>query len=453
MNTTISLAEKYNRPVPRYTSYPTAPIWKGGVDVEDWKRAVSERMTVVNSKQGISLYVHLPFCESLCIYCGCNKKITTNHKVEEEYLEVLFKEWDLYVDLMGEAPVIRELHLGGGTPTFFSPENLERLVSGLLRRAVVHEDYAFSIEGHPNNTTREHLERLYALGFRRISYGVQDLNEEVQRIIHRIQPFERLRDATVAAREVGFTGINFDIIYGLPAQSQEHLRLTLLQSASLRPDRLAFYSYAHTPWISCSQRLIDERLLPKPSEKLALYGLGRELLASAGYFNIGMDHFALPGDELYKAWMNNSLHRNFMGYTTQNSGMLIGLGMSAISDTGRAFAQNEKTLGGYYRGVGAGRLPIAKGYFLSEEDVAFRRHILDIACKGYTMLEPRWSSVYAEWSLPYLRELVEDGLVAVDGSSVRLTEEGFPYLRHACKAFDLHLLRNEKVCSSIHASL
>ena len=442
--TTTPLAEKYNRPVPRYTSYPTAPFWKEGPDLSQWKSAVAERMGLCNRTQGISLYVHLPFCESLCIYCGCNKKITTNHKVEEEYLEALFREWDIYLDLMGEAPVIRELHLGGGTPTFFSPDNLERLVSGLLRRGVIHEDHAFSIEGHPNNTTFDHLERLAALGFRRISYGVQDLNPEVQRIVHRIQPFERLEDATVMARAAGFTGVNFDIIYGLPAQSRDHLRLTLLQSVGLRPDRLAFYSYAHTPWVSCSQRLIDERLLPKPEEKLALYSLGREFLASAGYFNIGMDHFALPSDELYRAWRNNTLHRNFMGYTTQNSGMLIGLGMSAISDTGAVFAQNDKTLAGYYRGVRGGRLPVMKGYFLNEEDAVFRRHILDIACEGFTFLNPGWSAVYREWSLPLLRELEEDGLVELDGSCVRLTAEGFPFLRHVCKAFDLHLLRGEK---------
>lgn len=442
--TTTSLAEKYNLPVPRYTSYPTAPFWREAPDLRAWEINVAGRAKQCDQAQGISLYVHLPFCESLCIYCGCNKKITTNHRVEEEYIEALFREWDMYLAIIGEAPVIRELHLGGGTPTFFSPENLERLVSGLLKRAVVHEDYAFSIEGHPNNTTREHLERLYGLGFRRISYGVQDLNPEVQRIIHRIQPFERLEEATTAARDAGFTGVNFDIIYGLPAQSQEHLKLTLLQSASLRPDRLAFYSYAHTPWISCSQRLIDERLLPKPEEKLALYSLGREFLASAGYFNIGMDHFALSTDELYKAWRKGTLHRNFMGYTTQNSGMLIGLGMSAISDTGTAFAQNDKTLAGYYRGVRAGRLPVAKGYFLSEEDLVFRRHILDIACKGYTFLEPRWLDLYREWTRPYLQQLEEDGLVVVEGSCVRLTGEGFPFLRHVCKAFDLHSLRGER---------
>jgi len=412
--------------------------------LQAWENNVAERVEACNTKEGISLYVHLPFCESLCIYCGCNKKITTNHRVEEEYIEALFREWDMYLSVMGEAPVIRELHLGGGTPTFFSPENLERLVSGLLERAVVHEDYAFSIEGHPNNTTRDHLKRLYGLGFRRISYGVQDLNPEVQRIIHRVQPFERLEEATIAARDAGFTGINFDIIYGLPAQSRDHLRLTLLQSESLRPDRLAFYSYAHTPWISCSQRLIDERLLPGPEEKLALYSQGREFLASAGYINIGMDHFALPSDDLYKAWRKGQLHRNFMGYTTQNSGMLIGLGMSAISDTGTAFAQNDKTLAGYYRGVRAGRLPVMKGYFLSEEDRVFRRHILDIACKGYTFLEPRWLDLYREWTRPYLQELEEDGLVVVEGACVRLTAEGFPFLRHACKAFDLHLLRSER---------
>ncbi|WP_431209558.1 radical SAM protein [Puia sp. P3] len=237
-----------------------------------------------------------------------------------------------------------------GERLLFSPANLERLVKGLLERAVVHEDYAFSIEGHPNNTTYEHLETLFGLGFRRISYGVQDLNPEVQRIIHRIQPFERLQEATLAAREAGFTGVNFDIIYGLPAQSREHLRLTLLQSVSLRPDRLAFYSYA--PYaVGQLFAAADRRTAIAESRREAgIVFPGREFLASAGYFNIGMDHFALPMDELYRAWRGNSLHRNFMGYTTQNSGMLIGLGMSAISDTGTAFAQNDKTLGAITRG-------------------------------------------------------------------------------------------------------
>jgi oxygen-independent coproporphyrinogen-3 oxidase len=438
------LLQKYNQPVPRYTSYPTVPFWKDQIEVLQWKEAFRERFAECNRTDGISLYIHLPFCESLCIYCGCNKKITTNHKVEEEYLLALFEEWDMYRDMMEHPPVIREIHLGGGTPTFFSPDNLDRLISGLLEGSVVHPDHSFSVEGHPNNTTKEHLDRLHGLGFRRISYGVQDLNPEVQAAIHRIQPFENLRRATEDARTSGFTGVNFDLIYGLPRQTPERLHHTIAQSVSLRPDRLAFYNYAHTPWMNCSQRLIDEQDLPSPADKMELYERGKQWLQEAGYTNIGMDHFSLESDELYKAWRENRLHRNFMGYTTQASGMLLGLGVSSISDLSSAFAQNDKTLTGYYRSVGEGELAVQKGFFLSPEDQVFRWHILDIACKGYTVFDSAWTAVLEEWTMPRLRELEADGLVDLGEKGVNLTEEGRPFLRHACKAFDLHLLRDER---------
>jgi len=394
-----------------------------------------------NGPEGISLYIHLPFCESLCIYCGCNKKITTNHKVEEEYLQTILQEWGMYLKMMDSPPVIRELHLGGGTPTFFSPDNLNRLVSGLLEKAIVGPDHSFSIEGHPNNTTREHLDVLYGLGFRRISYGVQDLDPEVQRAIHRLQSFENLRRATEDARSVGFTSVNFDLIYGLPLQTIGGLARTIRECLTLDPDRIAFYSYGHTPWLNCAQRLIDENSLPDAERKIALYVRGKEILTRAGYANIGMDHFALPKDELYKAWKDGTLHRNFMGYTTQTSEILVGLGVSSISDAGTALVQNDKTLGGYYRSVQSGELAVRKGYFLNEEDQVFRRHILDIACKGYTNLGPICSSQLLEWTLPRLRELERDGLVRLDAGGVKLTEAGWPFLRYVCKAFDLHLLR------------
>ena len=444
MQSNPQLLFKYNQPVPRYTSYPTVPFWKEGVDVSRWKAAFRERFDECRSTEGISLYIHLPFCESLCIYCGCNKKITTNHKVEDEYVQAVLAEWSMYLEMMEQPPVIREIHLGGGTPTFFSPKNLECLIGGILQRSVIHPDHSFSIEGHPNNTTRQHLDTLYRLGFRRISYGVQDLNPEVQRLIHRPQPFENLKKATEHARLAGFSSINFDLIYGLPRQDARRLTNTIWRSLSLNPDRIAFYSYAHTPSINCSQRLIDEADLPSASEKLSLYTLGTELLTAGGYANIGMDHFAVSGDELYKVWKDNTLHRNFMGYTTQASGMLLGLGVSSISDLGTAFAQNDKTLGGYYQSVRAGELAIRKGHFLNEEDRVFGRHILDIACKGFTVFEKSWSHVLEEWTLPRLRELEKDGLVYLDVKGVILLKAGQPFLRHVCKAFDLHLLRDEK---------
>ncbi|MDP4149728.1 MAG: oxygen-independent coproporphyrinogen III oxidase [Bacteroidota bacterium] len=439
-----ALLQKLNQPVPRYTSYPTVPFWKENLDIPRWKSSFRERFAECNASEGISLYLHLPFCESLCIYCGCNKKITTNHKVEEEYLQAILSEWKTYLELMDTPPVIRELHIGGGTPTFFSPDNLDRLISGILSGSVVHPEHAFSIEGHPNNTTREHLATLHRLGFRRISYGVQDLNKEVQQAIRRIQPFDNLRRATGEARELGFAAVNFDLIYGLPLQTLDRLQHTILGSISLRPDRLAFYSYAHTPWMNCSQRLINELDLPSATQKMELYEQGKRWLTENGYSNIGMDHFALPTDELYTAWQSNTLHRNFMGYTTQATGLMLGLGVSAISDTGLAFAQNDKTLEGYYRAVRVGGLAVTRGYFLTAEDLVFRRHILDIACKGSTIFDRAWSATLEEWTLPLLRELESDGLLVLREDGLTLSGTGRTLLRHVCKAFDLHLLRDER---------
>jgi oxygen-independent coproporphyrinogen III oxidase len=443
------LLQRYNRPVPRYTSYPTVPFWKDVPDAERWKANFLSRFEGCNAVDGISLYIHLPFCESLCIYCGCNKKITTNHKVEEEYLRAVIREWGLYRSMMTQVPVIRELHLGGGTPTFFSPDNLRRLLTDILSEASVPADHAFSLEGHPNNTTREHLETLHGLGFKRISYGVQDLNPEVQQAIGRVQTLEKLREATEAARAVGFTAVNFDLIYGLPLQTPDRLRYTVLQTLALRPDRIAFYSYAHVPEVNCSQRLIDSAQLPSPEEKLYLYELGKTLLKEGGYANIGMDHFALPHDELYTAWQERMLHRNFMGYTTRHTELLLGLGVSAISDTGTAFMQNEKAIGDYYRRIRSGVLAVMKACFLNAEDIVFRRHILEIACQGRTDLKPEWEEVLEEWTVPRLRALQEDGIVELDERRVSLTERGRLFLRHVCKAFDLRLLRDERVREGI----
>src|SRR6476661_4118243 len=335
---------KYNQPVPRYTSYPTVPNWNEHIEAQDWENNFKARFNDENHVNGISLYIHLPFCESLCTYCGCNKKITTNHKVEDEYLLAIEKEWNIYRKLMKQTPVIRELHLGGGTPTFFSPRNLQRLLNMILKNSIIHPQHEFSIEGHPNNTSAEHLRMLYHSGFRRISFGVQDNDPEVQRVINRIQPFENVQRVTELARSTGFRSVNFDLIYGLPLQTPESMERTINQVISLKPDRIAFYSYAHVPWTSKAQRLFDESHLPSAEEKIKLYLKGKELLMKSGYTDIGMDHFALSTDDLYEAWSSGRLHRNFMGYTTQSTKFLLGLGVSSISDTGNALAQNEKTL-------------------------------------------------------------------------------------------------------------
>lgn len=436
------LVRKYNQPVPRYTSYPTVPFWKNDISHEQWKQTFIEQFNVHNASSGISIYVHLPFCESLCTYCGCNKKITQNHSVEEEYLQAMEKEWKLYRRLMGQTPIIREIHLGGGTPTFFSPENLRFLFNTLTKNSIIHPQHEFSIEGHPNNTTKEHLQTLYSLGFRRISYGVQDLDPVVQKIINRIQPIENVRRATEEARSVGFTSVNFDLIYGLPLQTLQSIEHTINQVIQLKPDRIAFYSYAHVPWTSKVQRLFSEADLPGAEEKIQLYLEGKELLTNNGYYDIGMDHFALPHDELYIAKQNGKLHRNFMGYTTQNSGLLLGLGVSSISDLGNAFAQNDKTLHNYYSSINEGKFAINRGFFLNEEDIAFRKYIKDISCKGFTTFNPEHLPILKEFCFPQLELLAADGLVEYDEKHIKLTAEGHCFIRNVCAAFDLYLRRD-----------
>lgn len=433
------LVKKYNKPVPRYTSYPTVPFWKELPETEKWATVFRTKFGEQNHINGISLYLHLPFCESLCTYCGCNKKITTNHNVEGEYLQAVEKEWLLYRKLMKQMPVIREIHLGGGTPTFFSPKNLQRLLQFILKAGIIHPQHEFSIEGHPNNTTVKHLKMLHAMGFRRISFGVQDLDDEVQRIINRIQPFENLQAATENARNAGFASVNFDLIYGLPLQTTESIERTINKVVELKPDRVAFYSYAHVPWTSKAQRLFDESHLPSAEEKLLLYLKGKELLLKNGYADIGMDHFALPQDDLYKAWKESRLHRNFMGYTTQNSGLLLGLGVSAISDTGNGFAQNTKTLHDYYSYVNAGKLAIQKGYFLNAQDVSFRKYIMDISCKGETQFQKDDLQILQAQVFPKLPEMEKDGLVEWNDSMIKLTAQGHYFIRNVCSAFDLYL--------------
>jgi oxygen-independent coproporphyrinogen-3 oxidase len=444
MNIDPALLRKYNVPIPRYTSYPTVPFWNEGIDVGQWERDFREQFAINNLEAGTSLYIHLPFCESLCTYCGCNKKITTNHSVEGEYIEALTKEWKVYRQLMSEPPILREIHLGGGTPTFFSPSNLELLIDSLVKRAIVHPRREFSVEGHPNNTTSEHLKTLYRLGFRRISYGVQDHDPEVQRVINRIQPIENVRRATEEAREAGFKSVNFDLIYGLPKQSLPGIEKTIQQTIELKPDRIAFYSYAHVPWTSRGQRLFDENDLPSAMEKLELYLKGRELLVAAGYVDVGMDHFALPGDDLYEAWLSGSLHRNFMGYTTQRTSFLLGLGVSSISDIGVAFAQNKKSLHEYYEAIEKNELPVFKGYFMNEEDISFRKYILNIICKGFTRIDPADLPVLRELCFPELGKLKEDGLLEWNENEVIVTSSGRYFIRNIASAFDLQLQRNKE---------
>ena len=436
------LLKKYDVPVPRYTSYPTVPFWSSTINIPQWKQVFKNQFQQTNEKDGISLYIHLPFCESLCTYCGCNKKITKNHRVEEEYIKAIIAEWSMYCELMDEVPVIRELHLGGGTPTFFNPENLDKLLNAILDNSLVHADSNFSFEGHPNNTTEAHLKTLYNRGFRRVSFGVQDNNPIVQKAINRMQPLENVKRVTEQARKTGFRSVNFDLIYGLPFQTIESIRKTVLDCISLQPDRFAFYSYAHVPWTSRSQRLFSESDLPLADFKLSLYHEGAGLFREHQYQPIGMDHFVLATDDLYKAYRSGSLHRNFMGYTTQYTRLQLGLGVSAISDTGNAFAQNNKSLHDYYEIIKNGELPLAKGCFLNQEDETFKKHILDIICNGSTYFGNQYLGQLQKYSFPILEELQNDGLVILSLRHVEVTELGKNFTRNICRAFDLKQLRS-----------
>ena len=440
----VSIVQKYNVPGPRYTSYPTVPYWEEEkFHLEDWKHTLLQSFKESNATEGISLYIHLPFCESLCTFCGCNKRITKRHEVEDPYITAVIKEWKLYCDLFPRKPIIKEIHLGGGTPTFFSPENLERLMNGIFQYATKAEEHEFSFEGHPNNTTRHHLQTLYNLGFRRVSFGVQDYSPKVQEAIHRIQPFHNVAKVTFWAKEIGYTSVGHDLIFGLPFQTLADVKDTIDKTKSLQPDRLAFYSYAHVPWIKGNgQRGFKDEDLPKDDEKRMLYEEGKKQLAQNGYHEIGMDHFALENDSMFTSFNEGKLHRNFMGYTASKTQLMIGLGVSSISDSWYSFAQNEKTIEDYYTHLAEDQLPVFRGHVLTPEDLIIRRHILNLMCQFTTSWKdealdfPELSSV-----LTSLEEMQEDGFLTIQDDTITVTEKGKPFVRNICMAFDLRLIR------------
>ncbi len=437
------LIQKYNKPVPRYTSYPTVPFWDNTIGLSEWEKLVKKAFQDFGKSEGISLYIHLPFCESLCTYCGCNKRITKNHKVEEPYLEAILAEWDHYLGILGENPKLNAIHLGGGTPTFFSPEALEFLISKILKSSELSQDFEFSFEGHPNNTTYEHLLELSQLGFDRVSYGIQDFDPQVQKAIHRHQPFEVVKKATDNARIAGYSSINFDLIYGLPFQTPETLRDTFCKVAELRPERIAFYSYAHLPSAFPAQKTYSSHL-PNEQEKRALYELGKELLIEMGYEEIGMDHFALPNEPLFIAKQEGKLHRNFMGYTTLASKMLIGLGASSISDVWIGFAQNEKKVESYEEALTHYQIPVVKGHALTSEDLEVRTLILNLICKGESEIpESIWSQIPTD-HLNQLHAMVNEGLIELEGKHLKITNDGMAVVRNICSLFDLKMLNQSQ---------
>ncbi|WP_151777961.1 oxygen-independent coproporphyrinogen III oxidase [Acinetobacter brisouii] len=439
-----SLIQKYNVPGPRYTSYPTVPYWESQhFSVELWQQTLKRAFDESNHSEGISLYIHLPFCESLCTFCGCHKRVTKRHEMEQPYIQAVLKEWALYCQLLQDRPMIKEIHLGGGTPTFFSAEHLVELIQGILAKAEIAPQHEFSFEGHPNNTTREQLQALYDVGFRRVSYGVQDYNLNVQKAIHRIQPFEHVEQVTRWAREIGYESISHDLVFGLPFQSLEDVLNTIEKTNSLSPDRLAFYSYAHVPWIKGNgQRGFKDQDVPKDDVKRTLYEEGKKRLLAHGYHEIGMDHFALEHDSMYQSFQQGSLHRNFMGYTSSKTKVMIGLGLSSISDSWYSFAQNEKTLEDYYARLEQNEIPVFKGHILSQEDLIIRQHILNLMCTFKTSwAEPSMAFPELPEVLSQLEEMQQDGLLMLQPQGIQITEQGKPFIRNICMAFDLHLKR------------
>ena len=443
--TTSELLAKYDVAGPRYTSYPTILYWDAEPTLGRWLESTRESLQLAEmGGTGAAIYVHVPFCQSLCTYCGCNSRITGSKSVGAAYVRSVLREWELYRRQLGRsAPIpLSELHLGGGTPTFLSAGELDELISGILEHVRPTPDAEFSIESDPRVTHPDHLAVLQRLGFRRLSLGIQDFDPRVQKAVNRIQSEAQVRMVTEHARAAGFNSINFDLIYGLPFQNLYGVEQTIEAVLRIRPERIAFYAYAHVPWVKPGQRHFTEADLPSGEQKRNLYELGRTLLEQGGYVEVGMDHFALKSDSLWQASLAGTLHRNFMGYTSRFVSPLIGLGVSSISDSGDVFVQNEKGIEAYQERVENGEIPIFRGHELSEEDKILRRHILNLM----TRFETSWES--PEFDVPYLDgvaarlgELRRDRLVRLTTHSCEITDEGKPFLRNICMAFDARLAR------------
>ncbi|MCB1173726.1 MAG: oxygen-independent coproporphyrinogen III oxidase [Leptospiraceae bacterium] len=440
MSTSVSsLIGKYDIPAPRYTSYPTVPYWENDPNPQEWMHSVAGALQRPDAAW--AAYIHVPFCETLCSFCGCNTSISRNHDIEDPYVTDVLREFDHYrqnVPELDKAP-LKEIHFGGGSPTFLSAGNLARVVEALTSRGVIADEHEFSIEIDPRRARADQLQTLYDLGFRRVSLGVQDFDPEVQRLINRNQPYSDTVRVSELARSIGYTSVNFDLVYGLPAQYLETIRDTVKRTIALRPDRIALYSYAHVPWIKGAQRLFTEADLPSGPDKRALYELAREMLLEAGYQEVGMDHFALEQDPLWQSALQGTLHRNFMGYTSRRTELLLGLGSSAISDSWDCFHQTNKVSRKYQKEIQDTGHSTLRGHKLNAEDLELRGYILDVACRLKTRLP---DDLYADVQ-DCLSEMAADGLVQFEDNWLIVTESGRAFLRNVCMGLDLRMRRNK----------
>ncbi|MDP1740288.1 MAG: oxygen-independent coproporphyrinogen III oxidase [Polaromonas sp.] len=440
------LLQRFDIPGPRYTSYPTADRFVEAFSAADYGQALAQRRDGPSVLAlPLSVYVHIPFCESLCYYCACNKIITKHHSRATSYLRYLGREIDLHTAQLGTGQAVTQLHLGGGTPTFLSDDELRELMAMLRRSFNLAPGGEYSIEIDPRTVDATRLRALADLGFNRLSFGVQDFDPEVQKAVHRIQPFEQVCDLMAQAREIGFDSINMDLIYGLPRQTPESFARTLAQVVQLRPDRIALYAYAHLPERFKPQRRIVSADLPGAAAKVAMLSESLAAFLAAGYVYIGMDHFALPDDALAVAKRQGRLHRNFQGYSTQPDCDLIGLGVSAIGRIGATYSQNAKTMEEYCDHLDQGRLPVARGLALNRDDLARRAVIMALMCQGQVLFE----SIELAWLLDFrsyfaselkqLGELAEAGLLVLDNAGIQVTTQGWFFVRAVAMVFDRYL--------------
>ena len=442
----IDLLSRYDRPGPRYTSYPTAVEFHPGVDEAVYRERLARANAAVDDP--LSLYVHLPFCEERCSYCGCHVIITKHRDVEARYLEYLEREIDLVAAALPDRRKVSQLHWGGGTPTYSSPANLARIAGWFRRHFTFTPGAEIGVEIDPRVTTPGQLAVLRDAGFNRLSLGVQDFAPEVQQAVNRVQSYELTRDIIESGRQLGFSSVNIDLIYGLPYQTVEGFSRTLDQVLTLQPDRVAVYSFAYVPWIRAHMKHLPAEALPGAALKLELLAKTIEAFAAAGYCQIGMDHFAKPGDELAKAIDNRSLHRNFMGYTVQSAHDMIAFGVSGIGDVQGAFIQNVKKLSEYYAALDAGRLPVERGYALDADDVIRRRVITQLMCNNhldFSEIERTFNISFDRYFAPELAELTgagsasTDGLVTVTNDAIDVTPAGRLFIRNVCMVFDRYL--------------
>lgn len=439
------MLQRFDIPGPRYTSYPTADRFVEAFGEDQYRQALCRRSDTGVGSAPLSVYVHIPFCESVCYYCACNKVITKHHERASEYIAALEREIDLHVDLLGRGQTVSQVHLGGGSPTFLSDDELARLMAKLQDAFRWAPGGEYSIEVDPRTVSSQRLAHLASLGFNRLSFGVQDFEPKVQKAVHRVQSMSLVSELMFAARELRFDSINVDLIYGLPRQTAASFEETVEQVSRLRPDRLAVYGYAHLPQRFKPQRRIDPQDLPLAGEKVSMLGRAISRLLSSGYTYIGMDHFALTTDTLAVAKRQGRLHRNFQGYSTQSDCDLIGLGVSSIGRVGVTYSQNAKSLPEYYDAVLRGRFPIVRGLALTRDELVRRAVIMALMCQGHLVFESIELSHlismrdYFQVELQALSEFEDMGLIERESDGIKVTPTGWFFVRAIAMVFDRYL--------------